>query len=771
MASPNKVSIRFLDYFFVFLCLLITFPPVFFSEPDCNLDQSWRLAINIALKNNLIFGKDFVFTYGPLGFLSTRETYGLTAFHYLIFDLFNFVVFGRLLLLILGQFTHWLKYLLILISLLSMTLWNSYVSEDMPVFYFVVIFYEFLYYLKTQNKFSPYIIAITGIIGTYIKVNFGLIYIGVILAVVVSLYIAKVLNLKQMLIWGVGYLVALVSVAYLLNTDFFGYFYYSLFVIDGYNDAMYAIPDFNVSMWYLGYFICFLLTGVFVLIHFGLKIRTFTKNDVVESVIAIMVVGVIFVLFKQTVVNGHIFEFPKFITPLAGVMLLIIKREKLFNIYLCVTGSFAIMSALYATTKHVEIFESRIFLQSLNPIESFKKAGSLLTYFKEFKKHKNFKHSTACVYFPADIAAMTAGKTADIIPWEISAVQTNNLVYNPRPLIQSYSVYHHILDEINAAKYQSDSRPEYVFFQLHSLGERDLLHEEVKTKLALMTHYELLNKRVPDFFGSYLIFKRKESPEKIVFSEKREVEIKLNEDFTLPDTDSLMLMDLEWPLSIWGKLKRTLYMPPPIKIEATLEDGQKRVFRLVNPVTKAGVIMNRYIDYMQNSAETEAFFRYTGKYNKKVKSFKVICDEEWGVGKSTKALIYTAAKEKPVEIAPYQEFKNFRFTVPVNGQLEYLDSTRNYLDLKGYAVINVPNSTGGCCSDISLYAKNGEKFYKIEGHLNTRYDVMQKLNLPYQFLNTGFSCIVLKPLLPLGKNEIYLGVENNDGFFSSAPTG
>lgn len=41
-----------------------------------------------AVRQNLIFGKDYVFTYGSLGLFYTRSATGISSFQLLFFDLF-----------------------------------------------------------------------------------------------------------------------------------------------------------------------------------------------------------------------------------------------------------------------------------------------------------------------------------------------------------------------------------------------------------------------------------------------------------------------------------------------------------------------------------------------------------------------------------------------------------------------------------------------------------------------------------------------------------
>src|ERR1700722_13592891 len=56
------------------------------------LDVSWKYTLNTALAQGQVWGKDIIYTYGPLGFLATRCGIGIPSWAFLAFDLF--VVFN-----------------------------------------------------------------------------------------------------------------------------------------------------------------------------------------------------------------------------------------------------------------------------------------------------------------------------------------------------------------------------------------------------------------------------------------------------------------------------------------------------------------------------------------------------------------------------------------------------------------------------------------------------------------------------------------------------
>ena len=70
------------------LFVILMWPRSLFSAPEIGTDASWRLSIDLAVKNGFTFGTDYIFTYGPLGYLSTRSPLGLDKPGMLLFDLF-----------------------------------------------------------------------------------------------------------------------------------------------------------------------------------------------------------------------------------------------------------------------------------------------------------------------------------------------------------------------------------------------------------------------------------------------------------------------------------------------------------------------------------------------------------------------------------------------------------------------------------------------------------------------------------------------------------
>src|ERR1700722_6371960 len=136
IASPRTlIRVQFLFLLF-FLFLLI--PATFYYTPGAGLDNSWNIAIHLAHKYRLVFGKGFAFTYGPLGILHSRLPIAISGVVYLLFDLY---LLGSMFFVLRAAFKKGFGIGTILFVLLDIYLSRDAVTEDL--YFFLFLFYLF----------------------------------------------------------------------------------------------------------------------------------------------------------------------------------------------------------------------------------------------------------------------------------------------------------------------------------------------------------------------------------------------------------------------------------------------------------------------------------------------------------------------------------------------------------------------------------------------------------------------------------------------------
>ena len=70
----------------LFLAALLSLPHIFCPRPALGLDPAWRHSLQVAVTGSTVFGRDLLFTYGPLGYLLTRSP--VSKLNLLLYDFF-----------------------------------------------------------------------------------------------------------------------------------------------------------------------------------------------------------------------------------------------------------------------------------------------------------------------------------------------------------------------------------------------------------------------------------------------------------------------------------------------------------------------------------------------------------------------------------------------------------------------------------------------------------------------------------------------------------
>ena len=138
-------------YFILFFIASLIIPRHIFNTPSFGLDASWQIAINLAIKENLKFGKDFIFTYGPWGFLATSLPQFVSS--YFIVPFFLYICFNATLFLLMlckecKDVNDLIKY-----SVLILFFGWFLFQRDTITLYFFSLF-QLMYYYKKKNNLS-----------------------------------------------------------------------------------------------------------------------------------------------------------------------------------------------------------------------------------------------------------------------------------------------------------------------------------------------------------------------------------------------------------------------------------------------------------------------------------------------------------------------------------------------------------------------------------------------------------------------------------------
>ena len=150
----------------------------------------------------------------------------------------------------------------------------------------------------------------------------------------------------------------------------------------------------------------------------------------------------------------------------------------------------------------------------------------------------------------------------------------NDFNYRPRPAPQSYAVCNAQLMRLNEQFYLSPGAPEFVFFELASLDRKLPALEDAWTLRALLTNYQPIGAE-----GRFLLLKAGPArPPRLTLL--CEANVAQGQPMDLrPYGDADLWMELALEPTWFGRLRQFFYRPPVVRIAAWQEPGKNLLVR------------------------------------------------------------------------------------------------------------------------------------------------------------------------------------------------
>lgn len=442
------------------------------------LDISWHWGLNkLNTLPQFIFGRDVVFTYGPLGFLLVPKLYGSNFIWAEMFNLFNWLTVITLLILnifkinkdfYIGKFI----FLLLGIFVLYPTTQDWILCL---IFMFVVLT---LWFSDEDNKIET--IVLSSLVGFYsalilfVKFNSGLLAISLALLLAVSLYIYKRKSIKSFLIsFAVSFLIPFFLIFNLYFKNFHNFLNWiigSLSVAKGFNESMTVFGPVSFTV-----VAVFIITLYLHLLHRNFKID---RNLFVGT---LLMAPFIFFNFKHGFVrqDGHMYCFFLTVPYLIGLLSFYIPQKD-FKYYLKILILIVICCNLYRWPTHI----NKSLLTPLNQLiglnASQKEASSLKSILLQSD------------VLPVNWIKIIDNDSIQILPWELYYAEANNLKgWQPSPVLQLYSAYTEYLDNLNASSFIKENAPEYILVEFLSIDNRNMFLDNPATWNNIMNNYSV----------------------------------------------------------------------------------------------------------------------------------------------------------------------------------------------------------------------------------------------------------------------------------------
>lgn len=569
------------------------------------VDAGWTEAILMIIQKGKIFGQDLMFTYGPLGYLSFKiPPEKASVLPILLLDCIAIAHLVFLLKLAFDRFegNKWLYPAFW--GLVILMPWGLFADLSFTFLYFFIFWILYAYYWnKTMGTWAA--LAIT-ILLFFIKVNISLIVCFLFLLSSLILVASTKINWKLAFIQNLLLIAGIVVGSNLLHVDLPHYILYSLPLIDSYQDSMATIIISNKDL------ALFLLIESMIFAVFCWQIFVQKAHFKHLFYLYFLLLLITFLGFKQAhtaISNPNLFGFFLLLPMVNGLLFLFSNQTYQTKIgwgfvSVLFLNLIATQYIRYADGNHtVTGYLSTFRAIHVNPIRY---VDQLFSY----SYADNFTNKP--LQLPTEIKKKIGQKSVDMLHNDISYVYFNQLNYNPRPIIQTYSAYDEKLMKLNGQKYASKTAPDVVLFKLDPFREQNPFWADTDVNVELLKRYAVDQQFTVGNDTLLLLTKTKSvhNYKPFVFHLSN---IKQDEFIAIPQKSEPYKLVANLQYSLWGKLCRLFFQPPYMYCTVYYADGTLKDFRVVDKILKGGVLVNKRV-----LTQKELFTFYTSKGQKNI---------------------------------------------------------------------------------------------------------------------------------------------------------
>ncbi len=448
-SDPHRLTLVIAGALFV-LCW-----PVVDRPGGVGLDRSWELALHLAATGHLRFGTDFIFTYGPLGFLTVPTPFlGFTS----VLGLIYMAVLHASLCLAIALVAVQIKPLWVALPLayVAARTITGLAAPDTEGIVVAVLVGAILVLDRRVVVQTGWLVGVAALISAIALL--GKLDAGILVMILSGLAIAGSARrpLRAVAAFVLASALATGAIWVLLGQhleDLVAYGRGAIQIIAGYSDAMTRGPEAGLLWEPLGILVAFALTGWLVILGTaGLE-----RRPRIAILLACLVVAGAFT--KIALTRWEATHQAVLFTAALFVALLYVKRGPRFEAAVIAFTAIAICLVAVSQADPVR------FLNPVSNVRTLVRQGAtiVLPGRSERAVARTTAQLQALLAVPGPILAALQGRTVQVDPWETSVIAGYpQLAWNPVPVFQSYSAYTPALDAANADRLASPDGPDAI---------------------------------------------------------------------------------------------------------------------------------------------------------------------------------------------------------------------------------------------------------------------------------------------------------------------
>jgi len=576
--------------------------PLLTMEIITGYDSWWIIGLHLVKTNDLVWGTDIIWTYGPLGYLLYPINVDNELWkHSFLYGVISHSLFFLTAFFLVLKTNHPIRNAFVFGIFSIYFMWL-----DLYYFPWIGILIGFFLYLEhTKNKFFLIPLAFSVAFLTFTKFDLG---IGSTSILVIScIYLALKGRLKESIFCIVLYLSFLIVIWQAVTNSlesFPSYITNSLDLATGFTSVM---PLDNLPFFLLLMSIPTLVIYILWIFHKNQNDRNYLKFLLISPI-------TVFFFFKEGYMRFDLIHVQIFFLLTATFFLILVMINKgkankiiLFSTYgLIIVFSFSSLFIIsewliFQTNQNPSLSETLIVatenlgLAYSAPYLSY--APQQFEYFfndekLELKKAEQ-KLNLRNKFSPLSqkTLELLGNHTVDVIPFDIGLVYAYDLNYQPRPLIVSVG-YTQNSDKIGSKHFASTSSPDYILYEKITLDYHYPLFDEPATFRSLLCNYHPAHSD-----GGRIILEK--NNKNICLKEEiiSEQTVNFEQKVSVPtNVEGYLFAKINIQQNFLGKILDFIYKQPQVFINI----NEESVFRFITSTAQNGILLNYNLEPNEN---------------------------------------------------------------------------------------------------------------------------------------------------------------------------
>lgn len=219
--------------------------------------------------------------------------------------------------------------------------------------------------------------------------------------------------------------------------------------------------------------------------------------------------------------------------------------------------------------------------QIFNPIE---------TYDSNLADWKSLQKSLAL----PEIAAIVGNGSVDMLMSDQDLVTANGFNYRPRPIFQSYSAYSPRLAKANERFYLSRGAPDWVILDLQTIDGHYPASEDAKSLVRIFQFYRPILRE-----NDLLLMQRDGGLQSSRLTDGKNYEtenLSFDHPVSVPNThDKIVFATFDVGLTCAGRLQTLLFREPILRVQVATTTQHSLRYRMIRAVAKSGIVLSPLI--------------------------------------------------------------------------------------------------------------------------------------------------------------------------------